>query len=303
LCLGAVALCGTGLDLATGAFAAFFLALFFVITPRATRFHASRDGRFTVFGLTKRLPKKRGLLNDVVVTIDIDTDYDLGTVEWLFPVFQFDGFGTRDLDVVKAFCAAAQVKCKVSERFANSADDYTDNRDSNIDWWRNGVPVVGGLMGIGFLVAICLNECRSSSARERSPSFSLTNRSLTGTFRSTNAKLGAWTLSPAHCVSGRERGFVGVAFDFAPGSPVEEIRLDAAREGDNVVEVRLADRAGTVYRVRERECEAITGRTEQSNITLNGRPLLRLVGNNHFACAAQGLYGDATYDGCLPTDL
>jgi len=126
------------------------------------------------------------------------------------------------------------------------------------------------------------------------------SKGLVGSFSSTNEQLGIWTLSPTACISGRERGFQGIAFDFPMGGPIEEVRIDVARKGDHVVEVRLADRHGTVYRVRERECETIAGSVDQQHIDVAGRQMVRLRGHTKFACPSQGLKGEATFDGCLP---
>lgn len=147
----------------------------------------------------------------------------------------------------------------------------------------------------GLLVWIVLRTLPSSDD-DATPG----NRSLTGTFRSTNEDLGQWTLHPTACLDGHERGFQGIAFQFPTGSPIEEIRVDTAREGDNVVEVRLADSKGTVFRVRERECAKMDGTIDRTNLEINGRPQYRLKGNTHFSCPKQGLQGDAEYDGCLP---
>src|SRR5262245_7814939 len=121
------------------------------------------------------------------------------------------------------------------------------SRDEAASWWKSlGVVLLifGALGGLLYWLP----------ARLHDPDFNFEHKSLQGSVRSTNKELGTWNLSPTGCVAGRELGFEGIAFQFAAGSPVEEIRVDSAREGDNVVEVRLADRKGTHYRVREREC-------------------------------------------------
>jgi hypothetical protein len=120
------------------------------------------------------------------------------------------------------------------------------------------------------------------------------------TFESNNATVGRWKLEAKACLSGPQRGVEGVVFTFANGSPVEEIRLDNARKGDNVVEVRLADRSGTVYRVRERECELFTSNIEVADLEFVGEILRRSTGSFAFSCPAHGLAGKATFDGCLP---
>lgn len=128
----------------------------------------------------------------------------------------------------------------------------------------------------------------------------LAGRELVGSFSAGNKELGEWTLAPIGCLDGTERGFKGVVFTFPNGAPVEELRLDNSRDGDNVVEVRLADRHGTVYRVREAECESVTGSVVVEHLEVNGRPMRSIEGEISFACAAQGLKGHATFDGCLP---
>lgn len=129
------------------------------------------------------------------------------------------------------------------------------------------------------------------------------NTALSGSFTSSNQKLGEWTLTPSQCLAGRELGFQGIAFLFGAGEPVEDIRIDTARWGDNIVEVRLADRSGTTYRVREAECKVIEGTIVKKNVSLNGRPMHRLNGDINFECPDHGLSGKASFSGCLPETL
>jgi hypothetical protein len=128
------------------------------------------------------------------------------------------------------------------------------------------------------------------------------NKKLEGSFSSTNEKLGDWTLAPSSCVHGKERGFEGIAFGF-DGGKVKEIRLDSAVEGNNLIEVHMADKAGTVYRALEPECENISGEINQSNVTINDRHMFRLTGYIEFQCSKDGLRGRADFEGCLPQTL
>lgn len=144
------------------------------------------------------------------------------------------------------------------------------------------------------------DEEKAADKRESQRRAVLQGKEVQASFTSTNKQLGTWSLSATGCLAGVERGFEGVVFTFANDSPVEEIRVDDARAGDNVVEVRLADKSGTAYRVRERECESIQGRVEAEYIDVNGRPMRQIAGEVSFACAKEGLAGKAVFDGCLP---
>ncbi len=129
------------------------------------------------------------------------------------------------------------------------------------------------------------------------------NTLLEGELDSTNATLGSWQVSPSRCVDGRELGFHGIAFFFPAGSPVDSLRIDTERDGDNVVEVRLDDRAGTTYRVHEAECETIDGTTTATHVEINHRRMYRLKGKIHFSCPKHQLDGWARFSGCLPESL
>lgn len=141
---------------------------------------------------------------------------------------------------------------------------------------------------------------------------------LAAEFSANHPELGTWTARPTGCEDGRDYGFKGIVFRFAlparppapaeapaatppsriPATAPEEIRLDLARNGDNVIELRYPDRDGTVRRVRERECASITGavhRTERGP----SRPV-RVRGTGSFECPAFGLRGRFEVDGCLP---
>jgi hypothetical protein len=121
-----------------------------------------------------------------------------------------------------------------------------------------------------------------------------------GSFQSTNQELGSWSLTPERCLDGSARSMEGLVFLFGANQPVEEIRIDTTRDGDNVVAVHLADRAGTVFRVREKECSVITGSAERSHQRFNQRPRVRLKGELRFDCPDLGLKGEASFSGCLP---
>ena len=103
-------------------------------------------------------------------------------------------------------------------------------------------PTFTALAAAGMIGWAIYEVSKISSSTDGAVAETFTNKSLQGTFTSTNNRLGHWTLSPTSCLTGRELGFQGISFQFAVGSPVEEIRLDTARHGDNVVDVRLADR-------------------------------------------------------------
>lgn len=129
------------------------------------------------------------------------------------------------------------------------------------------------------------------------------NSQLEGQFESSNETLGSWTVSPSRCVDGRELGFDGIAFFFPAGSPVASIRIDTARDGDNVIEVHLDDRNGTTYRVHEAECETIDGSSAATHVEINHRRMFRLKGKIHYACPKHGIDGWARFSGCLPESL
>lgn len=149
-------------------------------------------------------------------------------------------------------------------------------------------------------VSACWLGCKNPAAKIKDQ---FKNKKIEGTFESSNDKLGTWKISPVKCLYGKERGFQGVWFGFGAGSPVEEIRVDNERKNDNVIEFRLADRSGTIYRVREKECKVITGDLKGTNVSLNDRHMLRLKGNIHFDCPSQKVKGTAEFDGCLPQTL
>lgn len=126
------------------------------------------------------------------------------------------------------------------------------------------------------------------------------NKKIEGKFNSTNETLGTWEIEPTSCVHGKERGFEGIAFGFGNSSPVQALHIDTARNGDNLVEIRLANSEGTKLLVHEKDCKVITGSIRQSNVTLNDRHMFRMIGSMSFDCPASGISGHAEFDGCLP---
>jgi len=179
------------------------------------------------------------------------------------------------------------------------------------------------LSGSGLAVALAL-AVAGGAVGCKSTGDELANRKLTGSFSAAHPELGTWTIEPIACESGRDYGFQGVLFRFplppaapasaeapaeqvvappprTPAAPPEEIRFDAARDGDNTIELHYADRDATVRLIRERECASITGAVKQTNITYNDRPLVRLSGSIEFDCPAFGLHGRAEFDGCIPS--
>lgn len=131
---------------------------------------------------------------------------------------------------------------------------------------------------------------------------SFRNVKVEGLVVSTNPEFGEWSVAPVSCVDGKERGFEGIALGFGPG-PLYELRLDGAQEGNNIVELHMADTQATVYRVFEPQCSTISGGITRSNVSINGRHMFRLVGTIEFDCPEHGLRGNAIFDGCLPQTL
>ncbi len=168
-------------------------------------------------------------------------------------------------------------------------------------------PAAGHLLVVG-LALVLGGGCRTADGPQH----------VRGEFAADHPELGTWTATPIACEDGQAYGFVGIVFRFAlpassptaeaPPPPVgtasrtpttqpEEIRLDLARNGDNVIELRYPDRDGTVRRVRERECAAITG-------SLNRREfdggVVRVRGQGRLDCPAFRLRASFDVDGCLP---
>ena len=154
----------------------------------------------------------------------------------------------------------------------------------------SGIGSIRPLLILVLLLTCGFTGCRTSAFK---------NVLLEGTFESSSEKYGEWSLSPVSCVDGGERGFDGIAFGFADG-PIRELRLDGAQEGNNIVELHMADETATVYRVFERECAEITGVVRSTNVILNGRRMARLTGHIEYDCPQRGIRGQARFDGCLP---
>lgn len=168
-----------------------------------------------------------------------------------------------------------------------------------------------------WLVVIALIGCRKETP---SSEVDWLNKpeTMTGEFTANHAELGTWKIAPIGCEDGREYGFQGVLFRFAlpsappptaeatppgppsrtPALPPEEVRLDMAREGDNVIELRYPDRDATVRKVRERECASFTGSMVRHELGPTGP--VRMVGSGTVDCPAFGLHVRFDVDGCLP---
>lgn len=123
---------------------------------------------------------------------------------------------------------------------------------------------------------------------------------LAGSFRADHAALGSWQLTPTRCLSGRERGFEGVLFQFASGSALRELRIDMERPGDARIELQFFEPSKPPVRMAQRECERIDGKTDARVVVINGRDMDLLTGELHVACAGRGLTGDVVFAGCLP---
>jgi hypothetical protein len=132
------------------------------------------------------------------------------------------------------------------------------------------------------------------------PMAAVTNKKLEGSFSADHPDIGTWSLTPTSCESGRDHGFVGMLYRFDAGAPIQELRIDVARDGDNLIEIHYPDRDATVKRIREAECATIGGSITQQNVSLNGRPMVRLVGVSELDCPDFKLKGHAEFDGCLP---
>lgn len=126
---------------------------------------------------------------------------------------------------------------------------------------------------------------------------------IVGSLHVESESLGSWDLSPAQCLSGRERGFQGIAFLFLGDSAVKEVRLDTERKGANVLYVLFSDPRQRTVHIRENECAAIEGRVERELLEINGRDFERLRGQVSIDCSAKGLRGSVRFDGCLPKPL
>ena len=160
--------------------------------------------------------------------------------------------------------------------------------------WIIGSLVTGLLGGVFYFIFVYVPHHTFSEA-------AFAPQSLSGTISAKDSKLGTWSLTPERCLSGRALGFTGVAFYFASGSPLDEVRLDNQHDGDNIVGLRFADDKAPPVRIHEKDCVSITGSTDELNIRDNGRPMTRLTGTLHFSCPSAGLEGDLKFDGCMPS--
>jgi hypothetical protein len=170
---------------------------------------------------------------------------------------------------------------------------------SRFQWWH--IPVA--IAAAAIVIAVLFPELYRGAFSGEDTLSELANDPIDGSFRSTGKTLGTWNLVPNGCLDGQERGFEGIVFVFAGGDPIEDIRIDTSRDGDNVVEVRLADQEGTKLRAREGQCRTISGSITRTNVTYNGRPMRRLKGTTRIDCPTLGLTGETRFSGCLPIDL
>jgi hypothetical protein len=288
-----------GISLFLGVLLPFMFAMPYLSGLRRTTWiDVGKDGQITIHGRRASNVLHRGQARTSTVRVDFENRTALA--EWKVisdkkSNLTFQGCGDRDIQVLKEFCAAARIPVETArpEEAEKAAFLSRDERRSQIKGFGF---LFTGLAGFLVLLAVAPTVCRVTDQGENP----FANKSLKGSFHSANKELGEWTLTPGACLSGSERGFEGVAFLFPAGAPVEEIHVDTAREGDNVVEIRLADRTGTVARYRERECQVMDGVIDRTNVVVNGRHMFRLKGNTRFSCPAQGLSGSAEFDGCLP---
>lgn len=248
------------------------------------RYRVMRDGRMAAIGWggrirlvgdRSRLSAYHGEGKDrIVLSIDGTIDADLSDV------------GSADVAALQRFCAASGVEL---ESHRASRSELIQLAGGRFPWAPVALPVLGGG---GFVALLLLLPMWCLPAVKR--------QTLEGRFEARSAEVGTWSLRPKRCLSGRERGFEGVAFLFAPGDPVEELRLDAATDGDNAIVVHLRERPGRPFQVREGACKHIKGQVAQQNQVRNGRPMTRLEGRVSFACPAAGIEGEARFSGCLP---
>lgn len=249
------------------------------------RYRVMRDGRMAAIGWRGRirLVGDRSRLSAyygegkarIVLSIDGTVDTDLSDV------------GSADVAALQEFCTASGVKL---ESLRASRSELIELAGGRFPWAPVVLPVLGGGLFVA-LLTLLPTMCGPAVRRQ----------TLEGRFDARSAEVGTWSLRPKKCLSGRERGFAGVAFLFAPGDPVEELRLDAATDGDNAIVVRLRERPDRPFRVRERDCKHIEGQVTQQNQVRNGRPMTHLEGRVSFACPAAGIDGEARFSGCLPS--
>lgn len=199
--------------------------------------------------------------------------------------------GHADTQALRSFCDAASVELRVDQV---TRDELLELAASTTRTWFL-VAALFGVMGIGMLAYSRVSVSDPPILMQR-------EGPLSGTFSASSEVTGEWSLSPEHCVSGRERGFTGIAFLFGASDPVAEIRIDTATDGDNRVIVRYRDPKRAPLNIPERTCTRVDGAITQQQLTFNGRPLLRLEGSIDFACPTHNLNGHAEFSGCLPRD-
>lgn len=248
------------------------------------RYRVMRDGRMAAISWSGRirLVGDRSRLSAyhregkdrIVLSIDGTLDTDLSDV------------GSADVAALQQFCAASGVEL---ESHRASRSELIELAGGRFHWAPVAVPA---LAGGGFMALLVLLPMRCGPAVKR--------QTLDGRFTARSVAVGTWSLRPRRCLSGRERGFEGVAFLFAPGDPVEELRLDATTDGDNAIVVHLRESPGRPFQVREGACKHIKGQVTQHNQMRNGRPMTRLEGSVSFECPAAGIEGEARFSGCLP---
>lgn len=101
------------------------------------------------------------------------------------------------------------------------------------------------------------------------------------------------------CLSGIERGFEGLVFQFPATSPIREVWVDTAREGDNVVVAHYADTTRSPLSIDEADCEFMRGSHEVNRSFYEGRERHSLRGYTRFSCKnAAGLEGSFSFVGC-----
>jgi hypothetical protein len=172
-----------------------------------------------------------------------------------------------------------------------------------------------------WLLLLALAGCKKVSSGDDTPpesDWATRRETLTGEFTANHPELGTWKIVPISCEDGHDYGFQGALFRFAlppaapptaeatpppaptrtPTVPPEEIRLDMARDGDNVLELHYPDRDSTVRKIRERECASFAGSMVRHELGPVGP--VRLVGKGTVDCPAFGLHIAFDVDGCLP---
>lgn len=151
--------------------------------------------------------------------------------------------------------------------------------------WRNLWPVAFIPL---FLVPILF---RSSEDR-------LGDSYLKGSISADHPSIGTWTLAPDRCLSGQERGFDGIVFNFPAGSPIRELRLTRAEPGQHWLDLYLVDPKQPPVRIAESECEKIESEYRVFNVRDGGRRMEFLRGTDDVQCKLYGLKAHFAYNGC-----